>query len=285
MQVGALSVRPCFVQSEAIPFLRLFDMTTSAPSTEPTTPALNIVGRIATIRLRNPAYANRLSPTDLAAITEHLATVNANPNVLVLKFIADGKYFCSGYDISSLAADSAPSSTYFGDTVDLIEQARPVTIAAINGGVYGGGTDLSLACDFRVGVPSANMFMPAAKLGLHFYPGGMVRYITRLGLNNAKKLFLTCEKIEAAEMLSIGFLTEIVAPEMLSTRVDALSEQLAGMAPLALLGIKKHLNLIARGQVDQAEIRRAVAISEKSNDMKEGALAWKEKRAATFSGT
>lgn len=285
MQVSALNARLGFVWSNATPLLRLFDMTTSANSPEPTTPALSVDGRIATIRLRNPAYANRLSPTDLAVITEHLATVNANPNVLVLKFIADGKYFCSGYDISSLAADTAPSSTYFGDTIDLIEQARPVTIAAVNGGVYGGGTDLSLACDFRVGVPSANMFMPAAKLGLHFYPGGMVRYITRLGLNNAKKLFLTCEKIESTEMLEIGFLTEIVAPELLLTRVDVLSEQLAGMAPLALLGIKKHLNLIARGQVDQNEIRRAVAISEKSNDMKEGALAWKEKRSATFSGT
>lgn len=260
-------------------------MATTANSTEPTTPALSISGRIATIRLRNPAYANRLSPGDLALISEHLATVNANPEVLVLKFIADGKYFCSGYDISSLAADSAPSSTYFGDTVDLIEQARPVTIAAINGGVYGGGTDLSLACDFRVGVPGANMFMPAAKLGLHFYPGGMVRYITRLGLNNAKKLFLTCEKIESTEMLSIGFLTEIVPPDLLLTRVDALSEQLAGMAPFALLGIKKHLNLIARSQLDDAEIRRAVAVAEKSNDMKEGALAWKEKRTAKFDGS
>jgi hypothetical protein len=57
------------------------------------------------------------------------------------------------------------------------------------------------------------------------------------------------------------------------------------MAPLALLGIKKHLNLIARGQLDDAEIRRAVAIAEKSNDMKEGALAWKEKRAAKFYGS
>ncbi len=260
-------------------------MTATANSTEPTTPTLSVTGRIATIRLRNPAYANRLSPADLDVIKDHLNTVNANPAILVLKFIADGKYFCSGYDISSLAADSAPSSTYFGDTVDLIEQARPVTIAAINGGVYGGGTDLSLACDFRIGVPSANMFMPAAKLGLHFYPGGMVRYITRLGLNHAKKLFLTCEKIESDEMLSIGFLTEIVAPELLMTRVDALSEQLAGMAPLALLGIKKHLNLIARSQLDDSEIRRAVAIAEKSNDMKEGALAWKEKRSAKFNGT
>ncbi len=259
-------------------------MTATANSTEPTTPALSVTGRIATIRLRNPAYANRLSPTDLDVIKDHLNTVNANPDILVLKFVADGKYFCSGYDISSLAADTAPSSTYFGDTVDLIEQARPVTIAAINGGVYGGGTDLSLACDFRVGVPSANMFMPAARLGLHFYPGGMVRYITRLGLNHAKKLFLTCEKIESDEMLEIGFLTEIVAPDLLLTRVDALSEQLAGMAPLALLGIKKHLNLIARGQLDEAEIRRAVAIAEQSNDMKEGALAWKEKRTAQFNG-
>ena len=212
-------------------------------------------------------------------------TVNANAEVLVLRFIADGKYFCSGYDISSLAADSAPSSTYFGDTVDLIEQARPVIIAAINGGVYGGGTDLCLACDFRIGVTGANMFMPATKLGLHFYPGGMVRYITRLGLNNAKKLFLTSEKIEADEMLSMGFLTELVLPEQLGARVEALSEQLAGMAPLSLLGIKKHLNLIARGQLDESEIRRAVAISEKSNDIKEGALAWKEKRKAKFTGS
>jgi enoyl-CoA hydratase/carnithine racemase len=250
-----------------------------------TSPVLTIEGAIATIRFCNPSYANRLSPADLGAIQSHIHTVNQTSQILVLRFIAEGKYFCSGYDISSLAAESAPSSLYFGETVDLIEQARPVTIAAINGGVYGGGTDLCLACDFRVGSTTANMFMPAAKLGLHFYPGGMVRYITRLGLNNAKKLFLTCEKIEAAEMLDIGFLTEIVAPDVLLTRVDALSEQLAGMAPLALLGIKKHLNLIARGQVDQTEIRRAVAISEKSNDMKEGALAWKEKRNATFNGT
>ncbi len=250
-----------------------------------TAPELRIDGSIATIRLRNPAYANRLSPADLDVIRAHIETVNANTAVLVLKFIADGKYFCSGYDISSLAADAAPSSMYFGDTVDIVERARPVTIAAINGGVYGGGTDLSLACDFRIGVPDANMFMPAAKLGLHFYPGGMVRYVTRLGLNHAKRLFLTCEKILAPEMLSIGFLNEIVPADNLNQRVDALSAQLASMAPIALVGIKKHLNLIARGELDDAAIRAAVLHSEQSQDMKEGALAWKEKRNATFTGS
>jgi enoyl-CoA hydratase/carnithine racemase len=250
-----------------------------------TSPVLTIEGAIATIRLCNPSYANRLSPSDLGIIQSHIHTVNQTAQVLVLRFIAEGKYFCSGYDISSLAAESAPSSLYFGETVDLIEQARPVTIAAVNGGVYGGGTDLCLACDFRVGSTTANMFMPAAKLGLHFYPGGMVRYITRLGLNQAKRLFLTAEKINASEMQEIGFLTELVEPERLSTRIDALSEQLASMAPLALLGIKKHLNLIVRGQVDAVAIEKAVLHSERSDDIKEGAAAWKDKRPAIFKGS
>ena len=253
-------------------------------SPDMTTPTLEITGAIATICLANPGYANRLSPNDLAVVRAHLDLVNQNENVLVLRFIAQGKYFCSGYDISSLAAESAPSSLYFGETIDLIEQARPVTIAAVNGGVYGGGTDLCLACDFRIGSTTANMFMPAAKLGLHFYPGGMVRYISRLGLNHAKKLFLTSQKIEAPEMFEIGFLTELVEPHELDLRLESLTNQLASMAPLALLGIKKHLNLIARGQVDVAAIKEAVLYSEQSQDIKEGAAAWKEKRPAKFKG-
>jgi enoyl-CoA hydratase/carnithine racemase len=57
--------------------------------------------------------------------------------------------------------------------VDAVEQCRAVTIVAIQGGVYGGATDLALACDFRVGSMAADMFMPAARLGLHFYASGL----------------------------------------------------------------------------------------------------------------
>jgi len=78
--------------------------TSEPASAEPTTPELRIDGSIATIRLRNPAYANRLSPNDLDVIRAHIDTVNKSAQVLVLKFVADGKYFCSGYDISSLVA-------------------------------------------------------------------------------------------------------------------------------------------------------------------------------------
>lgn len=249
-----------------------------------TSPELSIDGRIATVRLRKPAHSNRLSPQDLTTIRKHIDTVNNTEEVLVLRFTAEGKYFCSGYDISSLATTDSPSSLFFGETIDLIENARPVTIAAINGGAYGGGTDLCLACDFRIGVPSANMFMPAAKLGLHFYSGGMVRYISRLGLNNAKRLFLTAEKIDADEMLRIGFLTELVQEQQLTTRLEELSKVLVGMAPIALLGIKKHLNLIARAQVETQEIEQSVRGSEASKDIAEGASAWREKRAARFEG-
>ncbi|CAB3883653.1 enoyl-CoA hydratase/isomerase family protein [Achromobacter sp. ACM03] len=248
------------------------------------TPSLAVDGHVATIRLRRPGHANRLGPQDLAVLREHLDRVNADDAVRVLRFQSDGKYFCSGYDISSLASDSAPSSLYFGQTMDLIEAARPVTIAAVQGGAYGGGTDLCLACDFRIGTPQSDMFMPATRLGLHFYAGGMSRYVTRLGLDQAKRLFLTAEKIQADEMLRIGFLTELVPQEMLSARLDALSAQIAAMAPIPLFGVKAHLNRIARGELDLAAIEQAVLRSEQSRDLAEGARAWKEKRAPDFTG-
>jgi len=249
-----------------------------------TTPQLTVQDSVATVRLRKPDHANRLNPQDLDALRRHVEAVNQDENVLVLRFVAQGKYFCSGYDIGALGADDAPGSLYFGQTMDLIESARPVTIAAVQGGVYGGGTDLCLACDFRIGTSGANMFMPACKLGLHFYPGGMVRYVSRLGLDQAKRLFLTGEKIDAAEMLRIGVLTERVEPDCLAARLDELSQTLAGMAPLALLGVKRHLNLIARGQTLVEDIEQAVLRSERSQDIAEGALAWKEKRSPKFTG-
>ncbi|OZI79654.1 enoyl-CoA hydratase/isomerase family protein [Bordetella genomosp. 2] len=248
------------------------------------TPQLTVDGTVATLRLRKPAVANRLSPHDLDALRAHLETVNGDERILVLRFVAEGKYFCSGYDISSLAADSAPSSLYFGATIDLVEAARPVTIAAVQGGVYGGGTDLCLACDFRLGTPQADMFMPATRLGLHFYAGGMTRYVTRLGLDQAKRLFLTADRIGAEEMLRIGVLTELVAADQLDSRLQVLTGQLADMAPQALLGVKRHLNLIARGQIDVQQIEQAVLRSERSRDIAEGARAWKEKRKPRFTG-
>jgi enoyl-CoA hydratase/carnithine racemase len=120
-----------------------------------------------------------------------------------------GKYFCSGYDIGSIGGDRRVD---FAAVVDAVEEARPVCIAVLHGSVYGGATDLALACDFRIGAEGIDMFMPAARLGLHYYRSGLERYVARLGLDNAKRLFLTAEKLNARQMKEIGFLTHWLRP-------------------------------------------------------------------------
>lgn len=246
-------------------------------------PELLIQGACASITLRRPEVANKLMPEDLIVLRRQLKEVNANPDVLVLTLQAVGKHFCSGYDIGEIA-NSQNEGSSFGEMVDAIENCRPVTIAAIQGGVFGGATDMALACDFRVGGSNSQMFMPAARLGLHFYLSGLERYVTRLGVDTAKRLFLSGEKLQAQAMKDCGFLTDLVAGPEISERVVQLQTTLAGMAPLALLGMKKHLNAIARGVHDKASIDAAVQATIESADLKEGGAAWREKREPQFTG-
>jgi enoyl-CoA hydratase len=245
------------------------------------TPELSVHGHLATITLRRPRQANRLQPQDLAVIAGHIAQVNAQAEVLVLRFESSGKYFCSGFDINQIGASHTVA---FDELVNAVEDARPVTIAAIQGGVYGGATDLALACDFRIGTTDVDMFMPAARLGLHFYQRGLERYVSRLGLDTAKRLFLTAEKIDAVEMKTCGFLTHLVDADALLATADNLSNTLAAMAPIALLGMKKHLNTIGRGVLDVSALNADMARAAASSDIKEGAAAWAEKREPKFSG-
>jgi enoyl-CoA hydratase/carnithine racemase len=247
-------------------------------------PTLQIEGQVATITLRRPQAANKLTPEDLPQIRRHVQEVNDAPNVLVLVIRAEGKHFCSGFDISAIATDSQNEGSSFGEMVDVVEACRAVTIAAVQGGVYGGATDMVLACDFRVGCEATEMFMPAARLGLHFYRSGMERYVTRLGLDTAKKLFLTAARLDAQAMHGCGFLTHLVDSSTFEAEVQRLSATLGAMAPIALLGMKKHLNLIARGRADAAAIDAEVQRSVASEDLTEGGRAWQEKRPPVFTG-
>lgn len=244
-------------------------------------PTLTVEGPVATLTLQRPDQANRLEPEDLRTLVAHVDAVDADPGLRVLLLRAGGRHFCSGFDIGRVGAARVGD---FEAMVDRIEAARPVTIAVIQGGVYGGATDLALACDFRIGSPAADLFMPAARLGLHFYRGGLERYVTRLGLDVAKRLFLTGERIDAAEMRAIGFLTHLVGADELNARADALAATLGELAPLAVLGMKKHLNRIARGTLDADELARDIAATLQSDDLQEGRAAFAEKRAPRFRG-
>jgi enoyl-CoA hydratase len=214
-------------------------------------------------------------------LADHISHVNQQDDVLVLRLQSTGKYFCSGYNINQIGE---ARTVAFDELVNTVEDARPVTIAVIQGGVYGGATDIALACDFRIGTVATDMFMPAARLGLHFYQRGLERYVSRLGLDTAKRLFLTAEKIEATEMRACGFLTQLVAAEELLPTADKLTATLAAMAPIPMLGMKKHINRIGRGVLDVQDLKRDMARAATSADLKEGAAAWAAKRTPKFTG-
>jgi enoyl-CoA hydratase/carnithine racemase len=256
-----------------------------------TTPVITITEGRATIRLNRPRHHNRIEPDDLAVLRESFTRIERDPSVRVLVLTGTGRSFSSGYHIGALverqsgpAPDSEKGDDSFARTVDRLERLRIPTIAALNGSVYGGATDLALACDFRIGVAGMRMLMPAARLGIVYYASGLERYVARLGLAAAKKLFLTAEPIEAEEMQRIGYLDEIVPAEALPARVDALAATLAANAPLAVAGLKRALNDIAGSRLDAAAHDAIRAECAASEDHAEALRAWGEKRKPVFAG-
>ena len=255
-----------------------------------TTPILTRNGAIATLRLNRPRHLNRIEPPDLVALADALATVEADESLRVLILTGTGRAFSAGYHLGDLAArpDAAVTTggpqLSFEDVAIRLENCRLPVICRLNGGVYGGSTDLALCCDFRIGVEGMEMFMPAARLGIHYYPSGMVRYASRLGLNAAKRLFLTAEKLAAPELLAIGYLMQLVPADGLDEAVNTLAQRLADMAPLAVQGMKRALNEIASGQFDAAACADRARASQSSEDVKEGLAAFREKREPVFRG-
>jgi enoyl-CoA hydratase/carnithine racemase len=251
------------------------------------TPLLKRDGARATIRLNRPRHLNRLQPEDLDALSGLFDRIEADPVIRVLVLTGTGRAFSAGYDLGSIAeraanAQEQTAGSAFEIIVNRLEDLAVPTICRINGGVYGGSTDLALACDFRIGVDSCEMFMPAARLGLHYYKSGIARYVSRLGLDNAKKLFLTAEKVGAAEMLRIGYLTAMVPAEALDEEVDRLAATLAGNAPVAMAGMKRTINEFARGRLDEEAADRRHRDSMRSAEIKEGIRSFAEKRPPKF---
>ena len=250
-------------------------------------------GSCATICLNRPAYHNRLEIEDIRILSELIQKIETDRSIRVLILTGVGKTFSSGYDISAMRGaamdpnrleDTQRGELAFGSLCDQVENIRIPTICALNGPVYGGSTDLALACDFRIGIEGIRMFMPAARLGIHFYHSGLRRYVSRLGLAAAKRLFLTAQPLEAEDMLRIGFLDEIVAAGLLEERVKALAELLAENAPSAVTGMKQALNQISRGEDCRAQVDATFVASFSSDEFIEGMAAWAERRKPNFEG-
>jgi enoyl-CoA hydratase/carnithine racemase len=256
---------------------------------QPGAPDVRIEGSIATIMLNRPTQHNRLDTDDLAALSHILSTIDGDRTIRAAVLTASGPSFCSGYDIGSFSGSPGeavnPRSGHdFNAVCDLLERLRQPVVCALNGSVYGGAIDLALACDFRLGHEDIIMSMPAARLGLHYYGSGQLRYVSRLGLNAAKRLFLAAEPFDAGEMLRCGFLTEIVPRDLLQEKAKALAGKIARNAPGAVQGMKRSLNEIAAGNGDLEKINQRFSRSLASADFAEGRLAFAQRRPPHFTG-
>lgn len=249
-------------------------------------PQLQVARGVARITLRRPAYRNRLHNEDLAFLMESFRRLDADASVRVLvldaQVLAERPVFSAGYHAGEFEGER-PAVT-LESVVDALEELRPVTLCALEGSVYGGATDLVLACDLALGAEGIEMRMPAASLGLHYYPSGLRRYVSRLGVSVAKRAFLTAEALDAQTLLRVGYLQELLPRAELRARTDALAAQVASLAPLSLEALKRSLTELGRGEWNVERLREREDRLMASTDFAEGRAALREKRRPQWKG-
>ena len=212
-------------------------------------PLLQQNERIWTLQLNRPTEHNRLDPLDVDAMHEVFGQAQTEQPAALVITGSGPRTFSSGYTLSAITSEL---DSRFEDMLDRLETLPLLTIAAINGGLYGGATDLALCCDIRIGVTGMKMFMPAAKFGLHYYPGGLKRYVHRLGLPTASRLMLTAMTMHDQELLRVGYLTELVAPDELAQRVEAYTGAAIENEPGVVAAMKSQIRLLAAQLSDSA---------------------------------
>ena len=250
------------------------------------TPRLHIEGAVARITLRRPSLRNSLNDEDLAVLLQHFQRVDADAAVRVLVLGADTHgqprpVFSAGYHVGGLDQPGGGPQR-FEKVPDALEAMRPITVCAMGGSVYGGATDLVLACDLRIALAGSEWRMPAAALGLHYYPSGLRRYVTRLGLARAQRTFLTARALPV-EAYADCFV-EIADAARFDAAVQELARDAAALAPLAAQATKRSLVEIAAGDWDEARLRERVDLTQRSADFAEGRAAMTQRRAPDFRG-
>lgn len=257
-------------------------------ATPDTEPRLWIDAGLAVITLNRPAHRNRLEDGDLRTLLAHFDRIHQDHAIRACVITANTEaqpkpVFCAGYHIGSFDAPHADTPS-FEVVVDALAALRPVTVCALNGSVYGGATDLFLACDLRLALQGTELRMPAAALGLHYYPSGLQRYVAHFGASLAKQLFLTARPISAELLVAHGVASGPFAPDQFALELDLLVKDILALAPLAAAGTKRSINEISLGRHDDATLREREAMTLRSSDFEEGRNAFKQRRPAVFVG-
>ena len=169
--------------------------------------------RIAVIRINRPAQRNPLSSATLDELEQAFARLTQNDRIRAIIFTGTGDVFASGADIRELRALTPEAAREFAERgqrlFNLVADARPLTVAAVNGYCMGGGLDLALACRLRVASTRAVFAHPGARLGIITGWGGTQRLPRLVGTARALEMFTTARRINADEALAIGLVTRL----------------------------------------------------------------------------
>jgi enoyl-CoA hydratase len=261
---------------ENLPFFRVIAMTDTISYAE-----ADAIGRLT---LNNPERHNSLGEAQLVALQARLAAIGEHAGLRVLVIQGAGeRTFCAGASLRELDSGQI-SGDLFQQTTDMIAALPMPTVAALNGNVFGGGVELALSCDFRIGIEGTRLRVPAAAIGLCYPVSGIQRFVQRLGVPAAKRLLLAAEELDARQMVEIGFVDYLVSRERFEARVTEVAEGLASLAPLAVRAMKELIEQSARGELDIAQARALSQRCESSADLQEGLSAQREKRQPQFRG-
>ena len=248
-------------------------------------------GVIAYVTVNRPRVLNALNQATFTELGAAFEDARADSAVLgVILTGAGDKAFIAGADVSELARITAVEAKEFtghGQTVlDLIENLGKPVIAAVNGFALGGGCETAMACTIRLATEDAKFAQPEVHLGVIPGAGGTQRLPRLVGKGLALQLILSGSMISAQEAYRIGLVNEIVPRADLIARAEAILRQINSNAPLA---VKFSIEAVNKGmETSQAEglvIESSLfAICAATQDKKEGASAFREKRAPKFQG-
>jgi len=250
-------------------------------------------GPIGRIVFSNPDKYNAMSQDMWEALPGAIQHLDADPGIRLIVLRGQGeKAFVSGADISQFESQrtDAEAQQRYNRAVDAAYQApvrcgKPV-VAQIRGICFGGGLGLAAACDLRFCSEDARFRMPAGRLGLGYGMTGVRRFLRVLGLQNTLDIFFSARVFDAADAQRMGFVSRVGASTSFDAMVDEWCAATAENAPLTLRALKRTVNQWIEDPSDRdvGAAEAAIAACFASDDYREGARAFMEKRAPRFTG-
>jgi enoyl-CoA hydratase len=244
-------------------------------------------GGVLVITLNRPEVRNAIDTETAWAISAALDTLDAETGLVAAVLTGTGSTFCAGMDLKAFLAGEKPSVGTRG-FAGIVEQppVKPI-IAAIEGNALAGGFEIALACDLIVAAEDARFGLPEVKRGLVAAGGGLMRLSRRIPYHLAMEWALTGDFVSARAAADVGLVNRLVPTGGTLTAALALAETIAANGPLAVAATKQ-IMVEARdwSRAEEFERQRTITLPVRTSaDAREGASAFKEKRAPHWTGS